>query len=237
MTSYLTLMLCTLGIMVGLFTVTGFINRMGGILLRVGEFHIIAMVLMAWVFGWLVGAGLPPTATYIVLAVVIVEPMRKLGIDPWIAHFFCFLIAVWGELSPPTSLAAAVSARIAQASFVKTMWDALKHCLPVTIMTFAIFTRSYIVVQPGWGQILDTLLIAIGCCGVTCAIFGRFATHRGDGVLRTALGLVSLVVLFHPDDTLALVTGAIVLPATIYGTLRHGRIAPPKSTLGQMPVS
>jgi TRAP transporter 4TM/12TM fusion protein len=237
MTSYLTLMLCTLGIMVGLFTVTGFINRMGGMLLRVGEFHIIAMVLMAWVFGWLVGAGLPPTATYIVMAVVIVDPMRKLGIDPWIAHFFCFLIAVWGELSPPTSLAAAVSARIAQASFMKTMWVSLKLCLPITIMTFAIFTRSYIVVQPGWGQVIDTLLIAIGCCGLTCAVFGRFATHRGDAVLRAALGLVSLVVLFHPDDTLALVTGAIVLPATIYGTLRHGRIAPPKSTLGQMPVS
>ncbi len=101
LTSYLTLMLCTLGIMVGLFTVTGFINRMGGMLLKLGEFHIIAMVLMAWVFGWLVGTGLPPTATYIVLAVIVVDPMRKMGVDPWVAHFFCFLIAVWGELSPP----------------------------------------------------------------------------------------------------------------------------------------
>ncbi len=113
MTSYLLLLLAILGIMIGLFTVTGFINRMGGILLRIGEFHIAAMVVMAWIFGWLVGAGLPPTATYIVLAVIVVDPMRKLGIDPWSAHIFCFLVAVWGELSPPTSLAAAVAARIA----------------------------------------------------------------------------------------------------------------------------
>jgi TRAP transporter 4TM/12TM fusion protein len=89
MTSFLTLLLATLGIMIGLFTVTGFINRMGGMLLRVGEFHIIALILIAWAFGWLVGAGLPPTATYIVLAVIIVDPLRKLGIDPWVAHFFC----------------------------------------------------------------------------------------------------------------------------------------------------
>src|SRR3972149_3832902 len=141
LTSYLTLLLATLGIMICLFTVTGFINRMGGILLRVGEFHIIALILMAFIFGWLVGAGLPPTATYIVLAVIIVEPMRKLGVDPWIAHFFCFLLAVWGELSPPTSLAAAGSARIAEASFMKTMWEALRLCLPITLMTFAIFSR------------------------------------------------------------------------------------------------
>jgi len=230
MTSYLTLLLATLGIMVGLFTVTGFINRMGGILLHIGEWHIIALILMAWIFGWLVGAGLPPTATYIVLAVIIVDPMRKIGIDPWVAHFFCFLLAVWGELSPPTSLAAAVSARIAEASFVRTMWEALKLCAPITFMTFAIFNRSNLVVNPGWMQIADMLLVAISCCGVTCAIFGRFVRNWGsDLMLRAALALASFVVMFHPDGTVSLAMAAIVLPATVYGVKRHRMIAPPKS--------
>ena len=102
MTSYLTLLLATLGIMIGLFTVTGFINRMGGMLLELGSWNIIAMVFMAFVFGWLVGMGLPPTATYIIGAVVIVGPLTKLGINPWVAHFFVFLLSVGGELSPPT---------------------------------------------------------------------------------------------------------------------------------------
>jgi TRAP transporter 4TM/12TM fusion protein len=229
MTSYLTLMLSTLGIMIGLFTVTGFINRMGGMLLHVGQWHIVALILMAWVFGWLVGAGLPPTATYIVLAVIIVDPMRKLGIDPWIAHFFCFLLAVWGELSPPTSLAAAVSARIAEASFMQTMWQALRLCLPITIMTFAIFTRSDIVVKPGWWQIADTLLVAIGCCSLTFAMFGRFFRNWGwDMMIRTLFALASFVMLFHPNDTVPRILVVIVLPAVIYGVVRHLRIAPPK---------
>ena len=64
------------------------------------------LVVMAWVFGWLAGAGLPPTATYIIGAVVIVRPMQELGVNPWVAHFFVFLMSVWGELSPPTSQSA-----------------------------------------------------------------------------------------------------------------------------------
>ena len=234
LTSYLTLLLCTLGIMVGLFTVTGFINRMGGMLLRLGEFHIIALVLMAWIFGWLVGTGLPPTATYIVLAVIVVDPLRKMGVDPWIAHFFCFLIAVWGELSPPTSLAAAVSARIAEASFVKTMWIALQLCLPVTLMTFAIFVRSEIVTTPGWKQVEDTIIVAIACGGVAFSLFGRMASARFvDVALRSVLALFALAVMLYPNDTVAFWSGVIVAAATFYGTFQHRRICRERRPLTQ----
>ncbi len=222
MTSFLTLLLCTLGIMVGLFTVTGFINRMGGMLLSVGEWHVIALVVMAWIFGWLVGLGLPPTATYIVLAVIIVEPMRKLGIDPWTAHFFCFLLAVWGELSPPTSLTAAVSARIAEASFMQTMFEALKLCLPITLMTFAIFIRSQIVTSPGWGQVLDMMLVAVACWGISFSMFGRVSEAKAmDSVVRVVFAIVSLVVMLYPDQTVSILVGVLVFLASFYGTYRH----------------
>jgi TRAP transporter 4TM/12TM fusion protein len=230
MTSYLTLLLATLGIMIGLFTVTGFINRMGAMLLDLGSWHIIAMIGMAWVFGWLAGAGLPPTATYIIGAVVIVRPMVELGINPWIAHFFVFLLSVWGELSPPTSLTAAVSARIANASFLKTMYEALKICAPITLMTFAIFTRPNMVVNPGWLQIADTLLVLISTLGITFAMFGR--CHRApaaDIALRCLLAAVSFLAMFHPDMMTSAAVCVVVAVALVYGIWQHRQIAPPKS--------
>jgi TRAP-type uncharacterized transport system fused permease subunit len=238
MTSYLLLLLSTLGIMIGLFTVTGFINRMGAILLEIGAWSIIATILMAWVFGWLAGAGLPPTATYIVLAVIVVDPLRKLGIDPWVAHFFIFLIAVWGELSPPTSLTAAVAARIADASFMRTMFEAVRLCLPITMMSFAIFIRSDMVVNPGWRQIADTLLVTVSTCGISTAMLGRFMREKGTDILiRVALALVSVVVMFYPDGNVATAAAVIVLLATVWGVFRHRRIAPPKSGLQPRLVS
>ncbi|HEX5780085.1 MAG TPA: TRAP transporter fused permease subunit [Xanthobacteraceae bacterium] len=228
MTSYLTLLLATLGIMIGLFTVTGFINRMGGILLELGSWNILAMIGMAYAFGWLVGAGLPPTATYIIGAVVIVGPLVKLGVDPWVAHFFVFLLSVWGELSPPTSLTAAISARIAEASFMRTMWEALKICLPLTLMTFAIFARSDMVVVTGWAQIAATALVIIGTCGTAFAMFGRFSTSvAADLALRLLLALLSLVTLMHPDEMYAAPAAGLALIGILAGIWRHRQVAPP----------
>ena len=229
MTSYLTALLATLGIMIGLFTITGFILRMGAMLLDIGTWNIVAMILMAWLFGWLLGTGLPPTATYIIGAVIIVPPMTKLGINPWVAHFFVFFLSVWGELSPPTSLSAAVSARIANTSFMATMWEALKICLPITVMTFALFTRSDLVVKPGWGQIGDILLVTVGNCGFAFAVFGRCIENMWGNILaRILFALVSFVTLFHPNDTLVWATGAITLLALIWAIRRHNVIASPK---------
>jgi TRAP transporter 4TM/12TM fusion protein len=229
MTSYLTLLLCTLGIMIGLFTVTGFINRMGSMMLHVGEWHIIALIVVAYLFGWFLGMGLPPTATYIIGAVIIVPPMTKLGIDPWAAHFFVFFLSVWGELSPPTSLSAAVCARIANTSFMRTMWEALKICLPITVVTFALFTRSGLVGKPGWGQIGDILLVAVGNCGLAFSMFGRcIVNSRGNTLARILIALVAIVTLFHPNDTLVWATGALTLLALIWAIGRHNLIAAPE---------
>jgi TRAP transporter 4TM/12TM fusion protein len=229
MTSYLTLLLATLGIMIGLFTVTGFINRMGAMLLDVGAWSVIAMILMSYIFGWLLGAGLPPTATYIIGAVIIVPPMTKLGINPWVSHFFVFFLAVWGELSPPTSLSAAVCARIANASFMRTMWEALKICLPITVMTFAPFTRSELVEKPGWAQVAVCLLVAVACSGLAFAMFGRcFKNSKANALACILMALSSMVTLFHPNDKLVWGTGVITLAALVWGIWRHSRIAPPK---------
>jgi TRAP transporter 4TM/12TM fusion protein len=235
MTSYLTLLLATLGIMIGLFTVTGFINRMGAMILDLGAQNMVGVILMAYAFGWLAGAGLPPTATYIIGAIVIVRPLQELGINPWVAHFFVFLLSVWGELSPPTSLTAAVSARIAEASFMRTMYEALKICAPITLMTFAIFTRSDMVINPGWPQIVATMLVFIGASGVAFSMFGRFVgSLAGNVPLRIGLAVLSFVVLFHPDSNWAMAAAAIVVPVVLFGIWRHANLGGPEAASVQL---
>ena len=224
LTWYLVVLMATLGIMIGLFTLTGFILRMGSLMLEVGSVSVVLTILMAFAFGWLVGMGLPPTATYVIVAVIIVPPMIQLGIDPWVAHFFAFLMAIWGELSPPTSLTAAVAARIAEASFIMTMWEALKMCVPLVIMTFGIFIRSNTVVTTGWPQIVDTTLLTIGCLAFTFAILGRYYRERLlDTALRLLIVALGTVVLFLPVTGFQL--GTVFLPGWLLPAATVGVVA------------
>jgi TRAP transporter 4TM/12TM fusion protein len=221
---YLIILMATLGIMIGLFTITGFLLRMGSLLLDMAHWSIVATIIVAWLFGWLVGTGLPPTATYVIVAVIIVPPLIQWGVDPWVAHFFAFMLAVWGELSPPTSLTAAVAARIADASFLRTMFQALKICLPIVLMSFAIFVRSDAVVEQGWAQVPDTLLMAIGSMAVTFAAVGRFVLRRRhDAGARIGLALVGGLALFYPAFGVAAMAAVLALVALVFGIYRLQR--------------
>ncbi len=224
---YLVILMSTLGIMIGLFTVTGFIMRMGALMMQLGSVSIFLTIMVAWAFGWLAGTGLPPTATYIVVAVIVAPPFIAWGINPWVAHIFVFLISVWGELSPPTSLTAAVASRLANASFMRTMMTALKICLPILVMSFAIFVRTDLVTNPGWAQVRYTFLVATGTLGFTFAMFGRFVTRISlDIPLKLTLSLLALLPLFHPDLLYAIAGSVIVTAALVVGVIQHKRIGP-----------
>jgi hypothetical protein len=114
------------------------------------------------------------------------------------------------------------------------MYEALKICAPITLMTFAVFTRSDMVVNPGWLQVAAAFLVLIGTSGVAFAMFGRFLHNKGgDIMLRGMLALFALVTLLHPNDMTATAVGAVVLVATLIGIWRHRRVTAPKAVTVQ----
>ena len=149
MTAELTLLLATLSILTSAFVNTGVPPKVGFILVDAAAINLAAMVVVAFLFGALLGMGLPPAPTYILTALVIAPEMIKAGVDPWPVHFFAFFLAVWGELTPPTSVVAAVTSRIAQASFVDTLLRAIRLCASLFVLMAAVFLRPEIVLEPG----------------------------------------------------------------------------------------
>ncbi|MGQ0752187.1 MAG: TRAP transporter permease [Betaproteobacteria bacterium] len=206
MTSDLALLLATLSIMTGALVITGVPTKIGSILIAMAGVNLVAMVLVAFLFGALLGTGLPPAPTYIITALVVAPPMIKAGIDPWVVHFFAFFLAVWGELTPPTSVAAAVTAKIAETSFMRTLFAAITVCVTLFVLMAGVFTRPELVLEPGVAQLGAMALILVATAGVTFSIQACFTERQAlDVMVRLFLAAFALIVLLHPDREIALV--------------------------------
>jgi TRAP-type uncharacterized transport system fused permease subunit len=150
--------------------------------------------------------------------------MIKVGVDPWVVHFFAFFLAVWGELTPPTSVVAAVTAKIAEASFLATLMRAIVLCICLFTLMAGVFVRPELVLEPGLAQLGAALLILTATVGLNFAIQAHFSESRTlDGVLRLALAAVSLIVLFHPSEMVAALAGIPVLAMIAYWFLHPRR--------------
>jgi TRAP-type uncharacterized transport system fused permease subunit len=222
MTGDLTLLLATLSIMTGALVITGIPTKIGVLLIEAAGVNLAAMVLVAFVFGALLGTGLPPAPTYILTALVIAPPMIKYGVNPWVVHFFAFFVGVFGELTPPTSVVAAVTAKIADASFNATLMRAIQLCVSLFMLMAGVFARPELVIEPGLAQLGAMVLIFVATAGVTFSIQARFSDRRTlDVAARLLLAGLSLVVLLHPNEQVAILAGIPVIGLAAYWLLRR----------------
>jgi TRAP transporter 4TM/12TM fusion protein len=223
-TADLTLLLATLSIMTGAFVITGIPTKVGVVLVEAAGVNLAAMVLVAFVFGVLLGTGLPPAPTYILTALVIAPPMIKFGVDPWVVHFFAFFLAVWGELTPPTSVVAAVTAKIAEAPFMQTLMRAIVLCLSLFTLMAGVFVRPALVLEPGAAQLGAAAVILTATLGFTFSLQARFSDARTtDLALRLALAVLALLVLLHPSILVAALACIPILAMIGYWLLRQRR--------------
>ncbi len=225
MTADLTLLLATLAIMTGALVITGVPTKLGAILIEAAGVNLAAMVILAFVFGALLGTGLPPAPTYILVAIVIAPPMIKVGVNPWVVHFFAFFLGVWGELTPPTSIVAAVTAKIANASFYQTLGRALQICVSLFTLMAGVFVHPELVIEPGLAQLTAGLLILVATIGITFSLQAFFSERAAiDRSVRLMLAAFALVALLCPDERIGAAACVPVL-LTIGYWLRYRRAA------------
>ncbi len=203
----LTLLLATLSIMAGTLVITGVPTKLGLLLVQAAGINLAAMVSMGFIFGVVLGTGLPPAPVYILVAIVIAPPFMQAGVNPWVVHFFAFFIAVFGELTPPTSITAAITSKIANTSFYVTLWRSMLICVSLFTLMVGIFIHPELVAEPGIEQIPAFYLIGVATLGLTFSFqaiyFDNAALDRSVRILQAAFALVALLSSNEEIGTLA----------------------------------
>jgi TRAP-type uncharacterized transport system fused permease subunit len=225
------LLLATLSIMTGALVITGVPTKLGSLLIDAAGVNMFAMVAMAFIFGAVLGMGLPPAPTYILVAIVIAPPFIKIGVNPWVVHFFAFFLAVFGELTPPTSVTAAITSKIANTSFYVTLWRSVQICVSLFTLMAGVFVHPELVIKPGLEQLGAALLIGTATIGITFSLQARFAdTRTTDVAIRVVLAAFALIVLFDRTNSVAILACVPIVLAIGYWLVWRRKLPPAMAT-------
>jgi TRAP transporter 4TM/12TM fusion protein len=221
----ITLLLATLAIMAGTLVITGVPTKLGFLLVEAAGINIVAMVAMGFLFGVILGTGLPPAPVYILVAIVIAPPFMQAGINPWVVHFFAFFVAVFGELTPPTSITAAITSKIANASFYVTLWRSVQICVSLFTLMVGIFIHPELVAEPGIDQIGAAYLVMVATLGITFTLQANYSETRAvDLAIRFVLAAMSLYILLSFNDVASTAVSVGVLAVIAYWIVYRRKI-------------
>lgn len=178
----LAIVLAALNVVIKMFGITGFGNRMSLQLLTLTEVHVAVFLLAVVAIVLVLGMGVPTIAAYILTVFVAVPSLVEFGYAEVAAHFFVFYIAIMSNITPPVAVACAVTASIADAGFLSTCKQALKIGFIGFIIPFIIL------LNPGMINLVfpDFIIIAIvSTIGLSLLVVAIQNWSPSDKPLRT----------------------------------------------------
>ncbi|MCZ4280768.1 TRAP transporter permease [Kiloniella laminariae] len=166
----------------------------------------------------IMGAGIPTTATYIILVSIAAPSLAVLGVEPLVAHFFVFYYGVLADITPPVALAAYAGAGIAGANPFKTGNTAFRLGIAKALVPFVfVYSPSLLLVTPdfSWQSLVITLTGAMAGIGLLGVAFSGYFLGDLNRYQRLWFGAVALIFVAPGSITLALAT-LLALPVFLF---------------------
>ena len=130
------IVIAVIGVMVEMFVATGLGQKMSHIMLEVADGSLWGLLILAAIVCLILGAGLPTSAAYILVALLGAPALTNFGVPLLAAHLFVFFYANLSAITPPTALAALVAANISGGSFWRTSVICCWLAIPCFILPF-----------------------------------------------------------------------------------------------------
>lgn len=168
----------TLGIIIGITTLTGFGLKLSAFIVDLSHGYLIVCLVLTMVTSILLGMGVSTTICYIFLATMVAPAIIQMGVIPISAHLFIFYFGMMSMVTPPVALTAYAAAGIAGSDPMKTGFMAWKLALAGYIVPFVfVYGPSLNFVGTAMAIIVSA---ATGIVSVVClaaAIIGFLFTH------------------------------------------------------------
>jgi hypothetical protein len=194
------------GLIVGVMTLTGMGFMMTEFVEYVSAGNVLVMLIFTGVICLLIGAGVPTTANYILVATIMAPVIVELGaqaemVIPLIAvHLFVFYFGIMADVTPPVGLASYAAAAISGEDPNATGWQATWYSFRTAVLPFVfIFNPQllFIGVSTWWEVILVVVSGTVASLLFAAATMAWFRTRCR--VVEIALLLIATFLFFRPD--------------------------------------
>ena len=185
------------GVVIGVLQLTGLGFTLTLTLLNVGQNSAILLLILTAIVSIILGMGMPTTAVYVLLAVLVAPGLSKLGILPIAAHLFIFYFGMLSMVTPPVCLASYAAASIGKTDPVKTGWEAMRLCAIAYVVPFLfVFSPALLLIGSWYAVAISIATAIVGAVLLGIGLVGYL--FRPIGVLKRFFFLVAAAGLLIP---------------------------------------
>ncbi|MCH8021593.1 TRAP transporter fused permease subunit, partial [candidate division KSB1 bacterium] len=131
----------SVGIIIGVVTLTGIGSKLPAVILPLAQNNLILALLLLMISTIILGMGLPSAVCYLLVATFVGPILGEMGVVPLSAHLFIFYFGMMSMVTPPVALAAYTAATIAGAGIMQTAFAAFRFALVGFALPYAFVLR------------------------------------------------------------------------------------------------
>ena len=181
-----------------------------------GGIAIVAFVL-AMIICIILGLGMPTTAAYTVVALLVAPTLiSQFAVPEFAGHFFVFYAAILAGLTPPIATCVAVTCGISGGGFWGSCKEALRISAPLFVLPFAFVYHPELVSGVfDYASLSAGALALLGSIAIIHGMNYRFAFGRGRTYgLRAAFFVAGVLAMVHPTQLVQV--GALAAVLVLY---------------------
>ncbi|WP_320129380.1 TRAP transporter fused permease subunit [uncultured Sphaerochaeta sp.] len=176
------------GIVMGIINLTGLGLKISGIIETIANGNLFIGLFLAMFTSLLLGMGLPTSAAYMILAVLVAPALMKMGASMMAAHLFILYFGALSTITPPVALSTFAAAGIAEANVWSTGKDAMKLACTGFVIPFVFVYNSQLLLGGSFLEIIFAFVTAfLGCAIIAASLIGW---------LKVDISMVGRILLF-----------------------------------------
>ncbi|WP_319531844.1 TRAP transporter fused permease subunit [uncultured Cohaesibacter sp.] len=189
------------GILIGVLTLTGLALQISSMILSWGGDSLLAVLILTMIASFILGMGMPTSAAYLLLAILVAPALVKFGLPILAGHMFIFYYGLLSAITPPVAIAAYAGASIAGSEPNETAIEAIRLGFVSVVAPFMfVYAPELLLI----GSPLEIIIAVIGAFAAVFALGTSFA-----GWIGRPLSVIERLVLIVAGFALIAPFGAV----------------------------